>query len=75
MALFSSLPNSPRPHGPGGGALPGELGLFADTRLGSDQGRQGQDYQTSAFSTSREPCWGLLLAFAEVWPPSRGISH
>ena len=72
---LSSLPHFPRPHALGVGALPGELGLLAEGLLDNDKGRQGQSHQTSAFSRSREPWGGVLIAFTEVWPPSGGISH
>lgn len=73
MALFSSpFPQATCSWGRG---LPGELGLLAEGLLDSDEGRQGQSHQTSAFSRSRDPCGGVLIAFTEVWPPSGGISH
>ena len=67
----------PQPHAFGGRSVPGELGLhlLAEVLRGSEWERQGQGYQTSAFSVSREPQWGMLIAFTEVWPPSGGINH
>lgn len=53
----------------------GSILCLLEVLLGSDWGRGARISQTPAFSMSTELCWGVLIAFAEVWPPSGGISH